>query len=150
MRSERSRICRSATGKPDVQQAKIERLRQVIIGPGFQGPLQILRVAPRRHEQDEHFIAALAAPDIAAQIDAALSGQHPVENEKIEARRGLRGQSFLGFFRTTYRRHFVTTTLDQPLQIATAVGVIFDEQNLHFPGESGEAMMMNSAPIIQQ
>lgn len=60
-----------------------EGLGDVVVGTGFQTRDLGLFVAARREHDDGHAAGALVAAQAARQIDAALAGQHPVQQDQI-------------------------------------------------------------------
>jgi hypothetical protein len=65
---------------------------------------------------------------LTAELDAAFSREHPVENQKGEH---LGREDRFGLFRAADGANFVSTTLDEPLQIFATPRVIFYKQNFH-------------------
>ena len=137
-------------GNSNAQQAEVERFGEIIVGACFQRLLQVFRVGFRRDQEDKHRVAVGARPQFAAKIDAAFSGQHPVEDQEGEALRSELGFGFLG---AADGGHVMTALGDKPLQIAAAAGMIFDKQNFHL-GEAknrhvGRASLRNRRHFAQ-
>jgi hypothetical protein len=97
--------------KAHAQTASVERFGEIIVRARSERLLEILGIGPRRHEQDIHLVAVCACPQIAAKLNPAFAGQHPVENQKRE--RLLFGKLRLGFLRTSAGDHFVAALLDE-------------------------------------
>ena len=87
----------------------INRFRQVIIGPGFERHFQVGVISFRRHQQDEHFVAAVASPQFATQINTTFPRQDPVEDKERES---FGRQSTLSILRRSDLCHFVATHSD--------------------------------------
>ena len=76
----------------------------------------------------KQFVAVRLRAQLPAELDAAFSRQHPVENQKRES---LSRERRFGLFRAADTEHLVSTPFDEPLQALATPRVIFYEQNFH-------------------
>ena len=111
------------------QTAGVERFGEIIVRASSERLLEILGIGPRGHEQDIHLVAIWACAQVAAKLDPAFAGQHPVENQKRE--RLPFGELRLRFLRAGAGNHFVAALLDETTQVAPAIGVVLDQKNSH-------------------
>ena len=65
-----------------MQSIRIDRLSQIIVRAGFERLFQVFGVITRGHEKNEKFVTVWLSAKFAAQIDAALARQHPIQNQK--------------------------------------------------------------------
>ena len=63
-------------------------LRQVVVGAELEADDAVHRLAARRQHEQRQVPRARLAAQLAAEVEAVAVGQHQVEDQRVEARRG--------------------------------------------------------------
>ena len=85
-------------------------------------------------------------PQIAAKLNPAFAGQHPVKDEERESL-AFRQLGF-GFFRAGAGDHLMAALFDQTAQIASTVGMVLDQKNSHGFGKTSPSIDRRAGPAL--
>ena len=104
--------------------ARIERLRQVVVGPHLEPDDAVDVLAPGREHDDRYRLAGRAQPPADGQ--AVLAGQHQVEDEEM---RGVPLELAVEVARVRQRDHLEPLLAEVARQEVPQAGVVVDDQD---------------------
>src|SRR5579883_1930201 len=125
------------------QLLEIERLREIVVGPGLDARDHVLRVVARREHEDRRPVA-LTAP-VARDLHAVGAGEHDVEDDEVEA---LLAEELEGLVALVEDLDLEALVLEVEPEALRYVLLVLDEQDLAHaaaPGASG-TRTRNDAP----